>query len=316
VANFTGTPTSGTAPLAVTFTDTSTGSPTAWSWNFGDSNTSTVQNPSHTYAAGTYTVTLTATNAGGSDGETKTNYITATQSAPVANFTGSPTSGTTPLTVNFTDTSTNSPTSWSWSFGDSGTSTVQNPSHQYTSFGKYTVTLTATNAAGSDGETKTNYVAVSNYYPATSWSQAPMCGTLVSGTVTNVQTSDNTYLQLRAPSPGYQTGGRFTIATGLTPSQVSKITVQVERHTSRTDATGKLVLTMRRAPDWVGYDDVWSAAAFGTSDAWMPDWATTSVSTYMDSSGVVTLDFGGGCSLTTSSTWDLYLDTIRLKLDP
>ena len=36
VASFTGTPTSGVAPLPVQFTDTSTGSPTGWSWFFGD----------------------------------------------------------------------------------------------------------------------------------------------------------------------------------------------------------------------------------------------------------------------------------------
>jgi outer membrane protein assembly factor BamB/PKD repeat protein len=36
VANFVGTPTYGTAPLTVKFTDTSTGSPTAWAWFFGD----------------------------------------------------------------------------------------------------------------------------------------------------------------------------------------------------------------------------------------------------------------------------------------
>ena len=36
VANFSGTPTIGAAPLAVTFTDSSTYSPTAWSWTFGD----------------------------------------------------------------------------------------------------------------------------------------------------------------------------------------------------------------------------------------------------------------------------------------
>ena len=46
VANFSGTPTTGTAPLAVTFTDSSTNTPTSWSWTFGDSNTSTAQNPS------------------------------------------------------------------------------------------------------------------------------------------------------------------------------------------------------------------------------------------------------------------------------
>jgi hypothetical protein len=54
--------------------------PTSWSWTFGDGGTSSAQNPSHSYAtAGTYTVTLTASNAFGSDGETKTNYITVTQ---------------------------------------------------------------------------------------------------------------------------------------------------------------------------------------------------------------------------------------------
>ena len=87
MANFTGTPTSGDAPLAVSFTDTSTNTPTAWSWTFGDSNTSTVQNPSHTYsAAGTYTVALTATNERGNNTNTKTNYITVSGSGGSTDF--------------------------------------------------------------------------------------------------------------------------------------------------------------------------------------------------------------------------------------
>jgi serine protease len=166
VANFSGTPTSGTAPLTVAFTDLSTNGPTSWAWTFGDGGTSTAQNPSHTYtSAGTYTVTLTATNSYGSDGETKTGYISVSNpptNPPVANFSGTPTSGTAPLTVAFTDLSTNTPTSWSWTFGDGGTSTAQNPSHTYTSAGTYTVTLTATNSYGSDGETKTDYITVTS----------------------------------------------------------------------------------------------------------------------------------------------------------
>src|SRR5262249_15995410 len=78
VASFTANPTSGQAPLAVTFTDTSTGTPTAWAWTFGDGTSSTAQSPTRTYsAAGTYTVQLTATNAGGSTTATGTITVTA-----------------------------------------------------------------------------------------------------------------------------------------------------------------------------------------------------------------------------------------------
>jgi PKD repeat protein len=62
-----------------------------------------------------------------------------------ANFTGTPTSGAATLTVAFTDSSTGSPTTWAWDFGDGGTSTSQNPSHDYTAAGTYTVTLSVTN---------------------------------------------------------------------------------------------------------------------------------------------------------------------------
>jgi len=164
VAAFTANITSGTAPLTVAFTDESTNTPTGWAWMFGDGSTSTEQSPVHEYtAAGTYTVTLTATNAGGSNTATQTNYIAVTAAvvAPVANFTATPTSGAAPLTVQFTDASTNTPTSWAWTFGDGVTSTTQNPSHEYTAAGTYTVTLTATNSAGYDIEEKTGYITVS-----------------------------------------------------------------------------------------------------------------------------------------------------------
>ncbi len=163
VAAFYGTPTSGNYPMTVNFTDQSTNGPTSWDWNFGDGSAHAyTANPSHQYtAAGDYTVTLTATNACGSDAEVKTGYIhvTAPTYPPVAAFTGTPTSGSIPLEVTFTDQSTGGATSWAWNFGDgSPVSYVQNPVHTYTSVGDYTVTLTATNAYGSDDEEKLNYI--------------------------------------------------------------------------------------------------------------------------------------------------------------
>ena len=163
-AAFAGSLVSGNAPFTVNFTDQSTGNPTSWSWDFGDGGHSTQQNPAHTYnAPGDYTVQFIVTNACGSDAETKTNYIHVDPCIPpVANFVASATSGNAPFTVNFTDQSSGNPASWSWDFGDGGSSTQRNPSRTYNAAGTYTVTLTATNTCGSDGETKTNYITVNN----------------------------------------------------------------------------------------------------------------------------------------------------------
>jgi len=83
-----------------------------------------------------------------------------TPAAPVADFSGLPTSGFAPLTVDFTDLSTGSPTGWDWAFGDGGTSNEQSPIYTYNNAGTYTVSLTVTNAYGSDGETKVEYITV------------------------------------------------------------------------------------------------------------------------------------------------------------
>jgi len=104
-ASFTATPTSGTAPLVVQFSDTSAGVPVSWAWNFGDGTTSTAQNPSHTYnVVGTYTATLTVNNAvGGSTPETAMITVSATASPAVtvaASTTALAATAVTAVTVN------------------------------------------------------------------------------------------------------------------------------------------------------------------------------------------------------------------------
>jgi carboxypeptidase T len=139
-AAFSGSPTSGTTPLAVSFTDESTGA-TSWSWDFGDTGTSTEKDPDHIYTAvGTYTVSLTVTNPFGSDAETKIDYIAVTAPQPsTADFTANSTTITEGQNVTFTDLSTNNPTSWSWIFagGTPSTSTDQNPNVTYNTAGTF-----------------------------------------------------------------------------------------------------------------------------------------------------------------------------------
>ena len=180
-ASFTATPTTGSAPLVVSFTDTSSGSPTSWAWTFGDGGTSTSASPSHTYnATGTFTATLTVTNGQGSSSASRT--ITVSQpSAPTASFTATPTTGSAPLVVSFTDTSSGSPTSWAWTFGDGGTSTSASPSHTYNGSGIFTATLTATNALGSSTTSQTITVSQTSPIAPSNDAQVNLSGTPVPG---------------------------------------------------------------------------------------------------------------------------------------
>jgi PKD repeat protein len=373
VAAFSATPTSGPAPLAVSFTDASTNLPTSWAWDFDNDGTvdSTNQNPVFSYATpGTYTVKLTASNSAGGDDEVKTDFVIVgaeltfasftptadafvssssmaknygsdvalrvrnsttvyrsylkftasgldgpvksarlrllvndaspdggsvyavssgwTESgitwsnapvlpgspvssigattpvgswldvdlgaaitgdgtyslaiasnsansayyssrqgtnppllivgyeaggaepiAPVAAFSGTPTSGPAPLSVTFTDASTNQPTSWAWDFDNDGTveSTAQNPVFTFGATGTYSVKLTAANAAGSDEEVKINYVTV---------------GTSPTPTPTPAPTPTPTPTPAPTPTPTTPPGGATITVTPTADSRINE----------------------------------------------------------------------------------------------
>ena len=150
VADFTSNKVDGCKPLTVTFMDQSTNNPTSWLWAFpgGTPASSTAKNPVIVYnTVGTFNVTLTATNSSGSNTITKTNYISV-RDKPTANFTYTKNQGM----VTFTNTSTGLGTSY-WDFGDGDFSTQDNPIHDYTAPGTYTVKLTVTNDCGSNTKT-------------------------------------------------------------------------------------------------------------------------------------------------------------------
>ena len=97
-----------------------------------------------------------ATNLGNS-----TNPVMGAGAAvPVANFSGTPTSGLVPFQVTFTDTSTGTITNRSWTFGDGGTTNTLNATVAYTynSAGTNTVTLVVTGPIGASTNARVDYI--------------------------------------------------------------------------------------------------------------------------------------------------------------
>ena len=88
--------------------------------------------------------------------------VSLTEGVPVAEFTAYQTSICPDSSAQFYNRSINNPVSWLWNFGDGNTSESQNPSHIYTIAGIYTVSLTVTNSYGSDTESKTGYIMVTD----------------------------------------------------------------------------------------------------------------------------------------------------------
>ncbi len=163
--------------IRMTFNEFSVESSYDYLYIYDGENTSATQ--IGTYTGNTSPGTVTATNAAGaltfrftSDGSVTYPGWSASiscysnTSPPIADFSASTTSPAINTDVVFTDLSQNMPTSWSWSFTPSSTvvfvngtnANSQNPEVQFTATGLYTVSLTATNAYGSDTQTKTDYI--------------------------------------------------------------------------------------------------------------------------------------------------------------
>lgn len=140
--------------------------------------------------------------------------------APVAEFIGSPTSGTAPFTVTFTDQSTGSVTGWAWDFGDGSSSSSQNPTHNFTAAGSYTVALTATGPGGSNTRTRMAYVsAAAPTVPTTatlSGSESASVGSPHTSRVTLDQPADQTYTVTWTRSDSGTGSATSTITAGNT----------------------------------------------------------------------------------------------------
>lgn len=174
-------PTAGSAPLNVTFQGSVVGgdAPITFNWDFGDGSKDDVQSPSHTYKApGTYQAVLTVTDVDGDTDTAQVSVQVVADAVPQVRALADKTQGMEPLTVGFSSqvTSGDPPYTYAWDFGDGGSAAGDRASHAYTAAGKYTATLTVTDA---DGDAVSDSVTInvsSNSLPAVSATASPGSG--------------------------------------------------------------------------------------------------------------------------------------------
>ncbi len=140
-------PPAGCVPLQVTFTNlTRFADSRTYQWDFGDGSTSNEANPVHVYSrADTYTVSLSASNVTGQKiTATKPNAIQV-YPRPTAGFDVKPRLIYIPGGTLYTSNLSFDASRFVWDFGDGTFSSSEEPEHQYTSEGVYTIKLEATN---------------------------------------------------------------------------------------------------------------------------------------------------------------------------
>lgn len=168
MAAFSVTPTSGTAPLAVSFNGTTSRDPQGLSltftWDFGDGSTGTGVTPSHTYADdGVYTVALVVRNSYGVSSSPATRTIVVGNPPPVGAFTWSGViNGSTPVVnevIAFDASASVDPAGeevepkavivqYRWEFGDGATALGKKVTHAYATAGNKAVRLEVTDDDG------------------------------------------------------------------------------------------------------------------------------------------------------------------------
>ncbi len=280
--------------IATDFTGTgtsSTGTISTWSWNFGNgSGTSLLQNPSYIYStANTYTVTLTVTDNSGCTASTTQSVIV--NATPTINFSTPTTSGCLPLNVSFTNTTTSAST-YSWNFGDgSPLSSSTTPSHNYTTAGIYSVTLTASNTGCTATSTQTNLITVRAVPHSSFSSPSTLClGDIAS--FANLSTPNGSTIT----GYSWNFGDASALSTGTNPT-----------HTYLSAGTFNIVLTTSSA---FCFDDTTIAITISPAPTVNFSTTTTSGCTPMTitfnntTSGtpVYSWSFGDGSPLSTTTT--------------
>jgi len=239
----------------IQFNDTSnprSGNLVNWTWEFGDGNSFNEQNTTYSYiSAGIYQVNLTVKNEYGLSNTSSRSITIIPPTEPTADFSWAPNPPIINQSTQFTDTSipgSGQIVSWSWDFGDGSDSDDDNPTHQFSSLGNFTVSLNVTNTYGLYDEKSISITVNLPTEPDAdfTWSpSSPLKGQSVQFTdtstpgVANITSwlwdfGDNTNSNLKNPTHSYSTTGTFTVnltiedSNGATDSKVKTITIRTQ----------------------------------------------------------------------------------------
>ncbi len=300
----------------VAFTVTKSANVTVTGWNFGDpgsnTNSGILPDAIHTYTkAGCFLVTVTATVPSlVPPNSTCTITRTGTVCVPlVADFT----STVNCQSVSFNDLSTfqpgQGPVSWMWTFGDAGTSTMQNPTHGYTAAGSYTVTLTATNAAGCMATITKTVVVAGLPAPTVSAIPSPACvGVPVNFTATGANIiswlwnfNDGATNGSQNPAHTYLTAGNYTVSLAVVDNLGCTNTITLPITVNPAPAPD----TIAWSPDltFCSGDSVTLTAPAGTGYTYLWSTGAGTQSIAVDTSGVYSVVVTNifGCTMTPDS---------------
>ena len=247
---------------------------------------------------------------GGSDPQDENSVPDTTVTAE---FTATPTSGNSPLTVQFTDQSAGGVTSWAWDFGDGGTSTEQSPSYTYNTAGSFDVSLTVTGPGGSDTETKVRYVRVTTQQQVVShFIASPTSGNRPLGVYFTDQSAgpitswewdfgDGYTSTAQNPSHTYYFTGNFTASltvTGASGSDTMTAVINVDQALPADGLKYKVVI-----------DDIKVIYTKPTCFACYNELSDTLlVAVWGDEPGALTVKAGEDASANWGSACDIYID--------
>lgn len=252
----------------VTFTPVGPLTADRWLWNFGDgqsfldaNGTAVTHKYNSHYSNQSLSPSLMAyvsTNASVTNTSTLSISPVLNVSYIEADFTGSPTSGSSGLNVLFTDHSAIGNGSvgvqYNWSFGDDGLSTssysntVGSVNHVYGYLGTYTVKLTISNSLNSSTLIRSNYIVISNNQQTqtTFYSPHQVAFQILDSTGNPIANTPITAHAIQSTLPGGLSGALTTLqnAYGVPLETAQEMLSNTTEYSGTTDTYGYSVILM------------------------------------------------------------------------